>query len=168
MRIILLAALVALSPLLPAPAFAGDECPTVVQAYGALFGRGLRLEASAAAMPPGAGSVRRYREAAQVFEMALCARDQQGVTDHRIYNALGTVYLGAGDLVQADSHLRRGLAVANSMTRTERGRFFATVGYLYALRGDNASARRYYGLAIQSGNPSAAQSLATLQRRQTR
>ena len=138
------------------------------QSYRALYDRGLRMEAEAAAAPAGEMRVRNYRAAAIAFEQALVARDRQGITDHGIYNALGTVYLGMGELARADAHLQRGLANARSMTPLDQGRLYNTVGYLYALRGDNVAARRYYQLSADRGNRSAARSLTALRPAQAR
>ena len=157
MRFALFTGLMALSVLMAAPASAEPG-----QAYRALYDHGLNLEARAAATPPGERRVRNYRAAAVTFEQALRVRDQQGITDHRIYNALGTVYLGAGDLVRADAHLQRGLANARLMTPADRARLYTTIGYLNALRGDNATARRHYQVGAQLGNDSARRSLTAL------
>lgn len=132
------------------------------QSYRTLYDRGLRLEARAAATPPGEMRVRNYRNAAIAFEQALRARDREGVTDHGIYNALATVYLGSGELARADALLQQGLANARLMTPADRARLYNTIGYLNALRGDSAAARRYYQLSARLGNQSAGRSLAAL------
>lgn len=166
MRFTLLTALAVLSSLLATPALA--ECRPTTQTYAALKRQGLEEEARAAAAPQGAERVNAYRRAAATFERALCARDQQGVPDHGIFIALGTVYLGAGDLVRADDYLQRGRRHANALDRTELGRLFAAFGYLSVLRGDNVAAREYFRRGAALRNPSAERSLSALSPPQAR
>lgn len=142
--------------------------PASAQNYRALYDVGLRLEARAAATPTPEMRMRNYRLAAATFERALLARDREGIADQRIYNALGAVYLGAGDLVRADAHLQRGLANARLMSSDDRASLYNTVGYLNALRGDNVAARRYYQLSAGLGNQSAQRNLASLRGAQAR
>jgi TPR repeat protein len=169
MRPALLAALAA-SALLLAPAAPAQRAQrqAVATGYRALYDRGGELEARAAAEPPGELRLRYYRDAAAAFELALRARARERIADNRIFNALGTVYLGAGDLARADVHLREGLVIADSLTQTDKGRLFATYAYLNALRGDNRAALHYYRLSADLGNESAQRSILTLRRAQAR
>jgi tetratricopeptide (TPR) repeat protein len=114
--------------------------------YLALYNMGLVYEARAVRAPLGELRLRHYKTAAQWLEKAYRSpgRAHAGADAFTIYNSLGAMYLGLGDLTNARRYLQNGLKYQSRLNDFSKGRLFANVGYFYALQGDIPQARRYF------------------------
>lgn len=79
---------------------------------------------------------------------------QQGVL--AVNNSLGSYYLAAGDLGQAEFYLRRGESIDKQglLTGDSHAKQNANLGHLYYAYGDNARAKTYLSEAQKSGDKS--------------
>jgi tetratricopeptide (TPR) repeat protein len=122
--------------------------------YLALYNMGLVYEARAVRAPAGEQRRAYYRTAASWLERAFRApgRNAAGADAYTIFNSLGTMYLGLGDLNRANLYLQQGLSNQNRLSDFSRGRLFGNLGYLYALQGDTRRARQFFqqGAALGS------------------
>jgi Flp pilus assembly protein TadD len=131
------------------------------QNYMALYNKGLIFEPRAARAATLADKRLLYRSGAQWLEKALAARPADS-SDYTIYNSLGAMYLGAGDLTNADRHLSVGVRNSAQLTSASRGKLFTNVGYLFALRGNNTVALKYLDRGASLGNPVARENASRL------
>lgn len=122
--------------------------------YMTLYNMGLVYEARAVRAAPGESRLQFYRTAAAWLERAFKApgRSAAGQDAFTIYNSLGTMYLGLGDLSRANAYLQEGLRNEARLSDFSRGRLYGNVGYLYALQGDPKRAQVYFqkGAALGS------------------
>jgi tetratricopeptide (TPR) repeat protein len=132
--------------------------------YLALYNMGLIYEARAVRAPAGEARLRYYRTAANWLEKAFQSpkRASAGADAYTIFNSLGAMYLGFGDLQKADSYLQQGLKNEARLTAFSRGRLYGNVGYLYALQGDTKRARMYFAKGAGLGSGFAQENLRRL------
>jgi tetratricopeptide (TPR) repeat protein len=132
--------------------------------YWLLYEKGLIEESRALAAPAGPQRTGHYRAALDWLARALRVGRAQRIRDYTLRTAIGTAYLGFGDLSRAQLHLEIGLSDEDEMDRESRGRLYANLGYLHAMRGDNSNARRYFEKGARLGNEQARQNLRMLVR----
>lgn len=129
--------------------------------YLALYNMGLVYEARAVRAPAGAQRLAHYRTAAAWLERAFRApgRSAAGADAYTIFNSLGTIYLGLGDLQRANLYLQQGFTNRNHLNGFSRGRLYGNLGYLYALQGDTRRAREFFEEGARLGSPFAQENL---------
>ncbi|HEY0627131.1 MAG TPA: tetratricopeptide repeat protein [Allosphingosinicella sp.] len=132
--------------------------------YLGLYNMGLVYEARAVRAPLGKARLSYYRTAAQWLEKAYRSpgRRTAGADAYTIYNSLGTMYLGLGDLTNAARYLNEGLKNEGRLSNFSKGRLYANLGYLHALQGDIPQARRYFQAGAQLDSDFAKESLRRL------
>lgn len=129
--------------------------------YLALYNMGLVYEARAVRAPAGEQRLRHYRTAAAWLERAFRSpgRAAAGADTYTIFNSLGAMYLGLGDLNRADVYLQQGLRNQSRLSDFSRGRLYGNLGYLYALQGDTRSARQFFEQGARLGSAFARENL---------
>ena len=132
--------------------------------YLALYNMGLIYEARAVRTPAGARQLQHYRTAVEWLERALRSpqRNAAGADRYTIFNSLGAMYLGLGNLERANLHLQEGWRNRDRLSDTSRGQLFGNLGYLYALQGDTRRARQSFAEGARLGNAFAQENLRRL------
>ena len=134
--------------------------------YIGLYNMGLVYEARAVRAPAGESRRGYSRTAAAWLERAYKSpgRGAAGEDGYNIYNSLGAMYLGVGDLNRANFYLQQGLKNQDRLDNSSKGRLYANVGYLYALQGDTLRARQYFELGSRLGSSFAKENLSRFNR----
>jgi tetratricopeptide (TPR) repeat protein len=134
--------------------------------YLMLYNMGLVYEARAVRAPAGEQRLQHYRTAAGWLERAFRSpgRASAGADAYTIFNSLGAMYLGLGDLNRADDYLQQGLRNQNRLNNSSRGRLYGSLGYLYAVQGDARRARQFFEQGARLGNAFARENLERLDR----
>ncbi|HMG47412.1 MAG TPA: hypothetical protein VK614_08135 [Allosphingosinicella sp.] len=129
--------------------------------YLALYNMGLVYEARAVRAPAGEQRLGHYRTAASWLERAFRSpgRSAAGADAYTIFNSLGTMYLGLGDLNRANLYLQQGLTNQARLNDFSRGRLYGNLGYLYALQGDSRRARQFFEQGARLGSAFAQENL---------
>lgn len=129
------------------------------QDYFALYHLGLIEEVRATRLPPGPERLAHYRRSATWLERAKAVRASQGVQEATIFNTLGVVYLGAGEIGLAQGAFKEAVRNEAALTPSSRGKLYSNIGYLKALTGKAEQAVPDLERGAKLGNETARQNL---------
>jgi tetratricopeptide (TPR) repeat protein len=130
--------------------------------YLGLYNMGLVYEQRAIGAPTAQLRLQHYRTAADWLERARRSPGRRSAPDDEaftIFNSLGAMYLGLGDLAQAARYFREGLRHRDLLDNESRAKLFTNIGYMSALAGNNAQARDFFQQGANLGNRQARENL---------
>jgi tetratricopeptide (TPR) repeat protein len=132
--------------------------------YRARYNLCLVYESRAVQAPAGAPRLAGFRKAAGCLEQALRMpqRGASGEHAYTIFNTLGLIYLALGNYERANQLLQEGFRNRGRLSDFSRGRLFANMGYLYAVQGDVANARKFFSAGARLNSRFAAENIRRL------